>query len=228
MNAQRPAGGRRGEVHRLRRLRRGLPEGPLLDPPGQPPALGRLPLARRRRRGARGLRGRLHRLRPLRRRRAGADHHAEQPAGRRLRPRSRDAGSRFSAARPAPSSGSTPRRGRRRGPPRARSSARVRSEPLPHEPVRALRRPLPPLRTEDVMSVLSLTRKLTERFQEKPRSFRFPGVRAADGRQHGGDPVRARVDRRRRRLPDHARRPRWASTGPRPPPPATSTSPAGR
>ena len=63
----RAAGGRRGQVHRLRRLRRGLPEGPLLDPPGEPPPVGGLPVARGRRRAARGLRGRLHRLRPLRR-----------------------------------------------------------------------------------------------------------------------------------------------------------------
>ena len=40
------SGRRRGPVHRLRRLRRGLPQGPLLDPPGEPPPLGGLPLAR--------------------------------------------------------------------------------------------------------------------------------------------------------------------------------------
>jgi hypothetical protein len=33
---------------------------------------------------------------------------------------------------------------------------------------------------------------------------RAPGTRASDGRQHGGHPVRTRVERRRRRLSDHA------------------------
>ena len=72
MNAHELPGRRRGAVHRLRRLRRGLPQGPVLAAPGEPPALGRLQLARGRRRDARGLRGRLHRLRPLRDGRARA------------------------------------------------------------------------------------------------------------------------------------------------------------